>query len=99
VSLRQAIVAIGVVLIIGAALAGVETGRPAPAIGPALLGILVLLGTLFERVRYRSLECEQPGPDWQRTSERFRDPETNARIEVFFNPATGERRYVRRNQG
>lgn len=34
------------------------------------------------------------GP-WERTGERFEDPETHATVEVLFNPRSGERRYVR----
>jgi len=58
-------------------------------------GALILLGTLFERWRYRRYE---PTPDagWQATGERFTDPSTGREVEVFYDPATGERRYVER---
>jgi hypothetical protein len=63
--------------------------------GWQLLGfsLLVLLGTLFERWRYRRVS-ERADGQWQRTSERFLDPATGQPVEVFFNPHTGERRYV-----
>jgi hypothetical protein len=57
------------------------------------IGLVVLVGTLFERWRYRGAEEPANGP-WQRTGERFLDPSTGDPIEVVFNPRTGERRYV-----
>jgi hypothetical protein len=35
------------------------------------------------------------GEGWERTGERFEDPETHEIVEVLFNPRSGERRYVR----
>jgi hypothetical protein len=62
-------------------------------------GLVVLLGTLFERWRYRrvSERPERPDGEWQRTSERFLDPSTGQPVDVLFNPQTGERRYVAAN--
>ena len=79
---------VGVVLIV----------RGAPMPGWQLLGfsLLVLLGTLFERWRYRRVS-EGTNDQWQRTSERFLDPETGQPVEVLFDPRTGERRYVTAN--
>jgi hypothetical protein len=57
------------------------------------LGIVILLGTLFERWRYRRYE-RVPGAAWQATGERFLDPTTGKDIEVFYDPVSGERRYV-----
>jgi hypothetical protein len=57
------------------------------------IGIPVLIGTLFERWRYRRAE-HAVGNQWQRTGERFLDPATGEPIEVYFDPRTGERRYV-----
>ena len=66
--------------------------------GWQLLGfsLLVLLGTLFERWRYRRIS-ERSDDQWQRTSERFLDPVTGQPVDVLFNPRTGERRYVTGN--
>lgn len=59
-----------------------------------IFGVLLLLGLVFEQ-RYRQARPDpRPGPGWQRTGERFRDEESGRWIEVWFNPATGERRYV-----
>jgi hypothetical protein len=51
-------------------------------------------GVLVERWRYQGLMDDRPGRDWQATPERLVDPETGRLVTVFFNPATGERRYV-----
>ncbi len=56
-----------------------------------VLGAAALLGTLFERWRYRT--SERRDAQWQRTGERFEDPATGRPVEVFFDPASGERRY------
>jgi hypothetical protein len=66
-----------------------------PALVPIAAGVLILLGTLFERYRYRRLRDTPPGPGWTDTGERFRDPETDATVAVFFHARSGERRYVR----
>jgi hypothetical protein len=57
------------------------------------LGVLVLIGTLFERWRYRRIE-EPSNGRWQRTDEKFIDPSTGSPVDVLFDPRTGERRYV-----
>lgn len=56
-----------------------------------VLGVAALLGTLFERWRYRT--PERRNAQWQRTGERFEDPSTGRPVEVLFDPASGERRY------
>jgi uncharacterized protein (DUF58 family) len=75
---------IGIVLIA----CGVHAGWQALA-----LGVIVLIGTLFERWRYRRIE-EASNGNWQRTDEKFIDPSTGDPVEVMFDPRTGERRYV-----
>jgi hypothetical protein len=60
---------------------------------PALAGgTLVLIGTLFERWRYKNRNVSADG-NWQATGERFVDPETGREMEVLYDPDTGERRY------
>jgi hypothetical protein len=66
------------------------TGPGAYALG---LGGLVLLGTAFERWRYRPNDA-RPGADWEPTGERFEDPSTGKILRVFYDPRSGERRYV-----
>ena len=56
------------------------------------LGILYL-ALRFERIRYKPLDAEAP-PGFAATPERFIDPSTGAEVQVWFDAATGERRYV-----
>ncbi len=58
-----------------------------------LFGALILLTVMLER-RYRRADAAPPGPEWQRTGEVFRDEEAGRWVTVWFNPATGERKYV-----
>lgn len=71
----------------------IARGFYAPGWQALAIGVIVLIGTLFERWRYRHIE-EPPKGDWQRTGERFIDPSTGDPVEVMFDPRTGERRYV-----
>jgi hypothetical protein len=61
----------------------------------AVWGAILAGSVLVERWRYRPLADDPPGGDWQATQELFVDPESGRLVTVFFNPATGERRYVR----
>ncbi len=58
-------------------------------------GILVI-AVLCERWRYRRKEHDYDGSRWQRTGERFEDPETGQTMEVHYDPVSGERRYVKK---
>ena len=78
------------------ALAGVILilrGLPGPGVYALATGAVIVLGTAFERWRYRPEESS-PGEGWQPTGERFADPETGKTVEVFYHAASGERRYV-----
>jgi hypothetical protein len=75
---------IGVILLLRG-----QLGAGAYALG---LGGLIVLGTVFEG-RYRSSHA-RPGPDWKATGERFEDPQTGQTVQVFYDPGSGERRYV-----
>ena len=66
-----------------------QFGAGAYALG---LGGLIVLGTVFEG-RYRSSNA-RPGADWKPTGERFEDPQTGRTVQVFYDPGSGERRYV-----
>jgi hypothetical protein len=100
------------VLIALAGLAGLASG---PAAAPAglwgvVVGLVLVVGTLIERARYRSEEAERgaapPGPGggeptdqpidprFRPTDERFEDPTTRRRMRVWADPNSGERRYV-----
>ena len=69
------------------------SGVTAPGWQALSIGAIVLIGTLFERWRYRRIE-EASNGRWQRTDEQFIDPTTGDPVQVMFDPRTGERRYV-----
>jgi len=90
--LRKAILAYGVLAVIGAialALAGIVAGL---VFYLFVNGAIVLAAVLFERGRYRP--AFTPGGPWQETSERFVDPTTGQLMKVRYNPQTGARDYV-----
>ncbi|MDA8431232.1 MAG: hypothetical protein M0T70_18420 [Geobacteraceae bacterium] len=62
---------------------------------PVLIwGGILVIAVLCERWRYRRNEHKNGG-QWQRTGERFEDPETGETVEVHYEPVSGERRYVK----
>ena len=69
-------------------------GVPGPGAYALGLGGIIVLGTVFERWRYRP-NAAGPGAGWERTGERFEDPQTGKTLQVFYHPQSGERRYVR----
>jgi len=67
-------------------------GGSAHGLAPLILGGVLLLGILFERWRYRK---DTPADArWEKTGERFTDPQTGRVVEVFYDPQSGERHYV-----
>ena len=67
-----------------------QLGAGAYALG---MGGLIVLGTAFERWRYRPNQG-RPGADWKPTGERFEDPQTGKTVRVLYDPGSGQRRYV-----
>jgi hypothetical protein len=75
-----------------------------------LIGGAIIVGTLIERVRYRSESADRVGaptgpgggeplntqlePRFRRSDEVFADPTSGLRMRVWIDPASGERRYV-----
>jgi hypothetical protein len=73
-----------------------------------LPGAVMIAAVVLERTRYRSLQAEKTGdahgpgggetapPDgrFRPTEERFVDPTTGVAMQVWIDPASGERRYV-----
>ena len=90
------------VRLVALAIAGLALlGGLVMAIGPGgggypllVVALLILVGAVFER-RYggRGDELHDHLVDWQPTGERFVDPESDAVLEVWSDPLTGERRY------
>jgi hypothetical protein len=60
----------------------------------AVPGLVLLFGLAVERWRYKPVTGRPPGADWVPTNERFVDLESGKLITVFYQPSTGERRYV-----
>lgn len=67
-------------------------------LGPAVFGAIMVLAVLFERWVYKRIVDGAPGPGWQPTGEKFLDPSSEVLVEVYFQPATGKRVYVRAAQ-
>ena len=59
-----------------------------------VFAILFAVGTWLERFYYRGGTVAGQGGRLQPTGERFLDEESGQPITVWFNPVTGERRYV-----
>jgi hypothetical protein len=68
-------------------------GQSEPGAYALGLGGVIVLGTVFERWRYRP-NGARPGAGWEPTGERFQDPQTGKTVRVFYDPRSGERRYV-----
>jgi len=59
----------------------------------ALWGGIIAAAVLVERWRYRAGARASPDDGWQKTDERFVDPESGQTMRVLYNARTGERRY------
>ena len=92
--LRSVLLALGVALLLAAAACALFGFYP---VIPHLLvgGLLLTAGIAYERWRYTSARTGAPDPHWQATGERFIDPETQALVEVWYDPRRGERHYLR----
>ena len=88
--LRKLLLGFGALLLAGGILAlGAGVPQGLPALG---FGLFILLGTLFERWRYKPTQKCAKGVA---TGERFVDPTTGELMEVWYDAATGERSYVK----
>lgn len=66
-----------------------------PGVWPAaLIALIFVLGTWFERRRYGALLQAPSGNGWRPTTERFIDDASGSLVTVWYNTRTGERRYV-----
>ncbi len=58
--------------------------------------LVVLIWLMFRTGGYKRRPLDAPpGPDWQKTEERFVDPSSGEMLEVWFHPRSGARAYVR----
>jgi len=58
--------------------------------------LVVLIWALFRNGGYKRTPLDAPpGPDWQKSDERFVDPSSGEVLDVWFQPKSGERAYVR----
>ena len=65
-----------------------------PAFTFLIWGAILLGAIVYERFRYKPLASASPGAGWQRTDERFVDPESGKTVTVYLQPGSGERQYV-----
>ncbi|HYM73921.1 MAG TPA: hypothetical protein VET89_13140 [Stellaceae bacterium] len=94
--LRSALLVVGG-FALAAALVAALAGAPVPlALWLAVIGAMLVGGILFERGRYKPTAPRPPGPGWIATGERFADPESGEEVTVYYQPSSGERRYVGR---
>jgi len=93
--LRAFLVGISV-LMLAIAVGLFVSGLPQPG-GLVLVAwaIVLFVGVVFERSRYKAILDAPPNADFQPTAERFVDPETGTATVVYFNAKTGKRAYVR----
>ena len=92
--LRRLVLGVGILMLLAAAAAAVG------GLFPVMLwflvgGLLLTVGTAFERVFYKPVERDAPGAGWTKTGERFVDPGSGETVDVFYHPTSGERRYVK----
>jgi hypothetical protein len=69
-------------------------GADPPAYTLLIWGAVLLAAIVYERFRYKPLASASPGAGWQRTSERFVDPDSGKTVTVYLQPSSGERQYV-----
>ena len=93
--LRNVIIGLSAAALVGGVLGMAYGGFPA-GIVLIVWGVLGLIGTLYERFRYKPLEATAPLGDWEETDEKFIDDETGKTVTVFIERRTGERKYVSR---
>lgn len=90
-----------VVFVLGTMLAATgawlwSRGVTLPGIQALGVGGILALGLLVERWRYQKTQLPAD-TQWHPTGERFVDPTSGKNVEVLYDPASGERRYVERS--
>src|SRR5215472_6780240 len=83
--------------IAGLSLAGAAIALAVGALPSALVlggwGLILLVGTVYERIRYKPVLETKP-TNAVRTGERFVDETTGKPVTVYVDPVSGERSYV-----
>jgi len=69
-------------------------GADPPAFTLLIWGAILLAAIVYERFRYKPLAAAVPGAGWERTSERFVDPDSGKTVTVYLQSGSGERQYV-----
>lgn len=90
--LRSFVLGLGLVLMGGGVL-GITLGGGGAMLGPLIFGVLILIGTVFEP-HYKRNQSALPKDGFAPTGERFHDPAQGGVVEVWYNKASGERRYI-----
>ena len=109
---RLLVLALGLAMVVGG-LAILAYAGPVGSITALCLigiGIAFMIGTLIERVRYRSEATDRSGephgpgggeplgapiePRFRRSDEVFIDPTSSQTMRVWIDPGSGDRRYV-----
>ncbi|MEA2779640.1 MAG: hypothetical protein QOK29_1184 [Rhodospirillaceae bacterium] len=97
--LRFCLIAGGIIFLVSAAVCA-ALGLPTPAVAwLVILGVILTVGVVSDRARYKPIVDLKPGADWRETAERFVDPESGELVAVYYKPTTGERLYVRVREG
>ena len=90
--LRSLLIGFGILSLAGAAIL-LGLGALPSALMLGAWGVILLVGTLYERVIYKPVLETKP-KSGVRTEERFVDETTGKPVTVYIDPATGERSYV-----
>lgn len=92
--LRFALIAVSVAMV-GCVAVLFATGHAFPGVGALVFwGVVLFVGVVFERRRYKRVLDTAPGPDWTATDERFIDPTSGVETVVYVGPR-GARAYVK----
>ena len=92
--LRAALFVVGGALLAGAAVSALSGCSVGTVLRFAAPGLVLLFGLSVEHWRYKPVSARTPEQGWVATNERFVDPESGQLITVYYQPSTGERRYV-----
>ena len=86
---RGLAVVVGVLLAVG----GIAMSASGSGFFLLIFAVVVIVAALLEPIYGRTVG-RPSGRNWRPTDEKFVDPETGQLVTVWFDAATGERRYV-----